>query len=69
LLIAPSTNDALGNAAKNIGAMLNYKNVYFVPMKQDDPEKKPRSMIADFGQIPRAVKYALEGKQLQPLFG
>lgn len=68
LLIAPSTNDALGNAAKNIGTMLNYRNIYFVPMKQDDPENKPRSMVADFGQIPLAVKLALEGKQIQPVF-
>ena len=69
LLIAPSTNDALGNAAKNIGAMLNYKNIYFVPMKQDDPDKKPRSMIANFDLIPQAVALALAGKQMQPIFG
>ncbi len=31
LVIAPSTNDALGNAAKNIGTLLNLKNYYFVP--------------------------------------
>ena len=68
LLIAPSTNDALSGAAKNIGALLNYRNIYFVPLKQDDPEKKPRSMVSDFDLIPQAVKLALEGKQLQPIY-
>jgi len=68
LLIAVSTNDALGNSAKNIGALLNYRNIYFVPMKQDDPENKPRSVVADFGLIPAAAEAALKGRQLQPVY-
>ena len=67
LLIAPSTNDGLSAAAENIGKILNMKNVYFVPFGQDDPVKKPRSLVADFDQIPRAVACALEGAQLQPI--
>ena len=66
LLIAPSTNDALSNAAKNIGCLLNYKNIYFVPYGQDSYKGKPNSMVADFTLIPNALKAALEGKQLQP---
>ncbi len=67
LLIAPSTNDALSNAAKNIGCLLNYKNIYFVPYGQDSFKGKPNSMVADFTLIPNTLKAALEGKQLQPI--
>ncbi len=67
LIIAPSTNDALANASKNIGALLNYKNIYFVPFGQDSFSKKPNSMVADFSKISETLKYALEGKQIQPI--
>ncbi|MCI8360124.1 MAG: dipicolinate synthase subunit B [Clostridiales bacterium] len=67
LLIAPATNDALSASAKNIGALLNAKNVYFVPLGQDDALQKPTSMIADFTQIGPAMQAAMEGRQLQPL--
>lgn len=67
LVIAPSTNDGLAAAAKNIGTLLNFKSVYFVPFGQDDPEKKPRSLSADFDRIPEAVEAALGGVQLQPI--
>lgn len=67
LLIAPATNDALGAASKNIGALLNYKNYYFVPYGQDDKDKKPKSMVADFKKIPDAIEAALKGIQLQPI--
>lgn len=67
LIIAPSTNDALANAAKNIGALLNYKNLYFVPFGEDNYEGKPTSMVADFSQIQETLEMALKGKQLQPI--
>ena len=67
VLIAVSTNDALAGAAENIGKLLGKKNYYFVPFGQDDPEKKPTSMVADFSRIPQALDMALEGKQLQPI--
>lgn len=67
LLIAPSTNDALSNAAKNIGCLLNYKNIYFVPYGQDSFQGKPNSMVADFALIPKALESALSGEQLQPI--
>lgn len=67
VLLAVSTNDALGAAAENIGRLLARKHYYFVPFRQDSPEGKPTSMVADFSQIPKAVECALEGKQLQPL--
>ncbi len=67
LIIAPSTNDALSNAAKNIGALLNYKNIYFVPFGQDSFKGKPNSMVANFQLIRYTLEAALEGKQLQPV--
>ena len=67
LVIAVSTNDALAGSAKNIGALLDKKNVYFVPFRQDDPVRKPTSVVADFGQVTQTIEAALAGKQLQPL--
>ncbi|MDR3216487.1 MAG: dipicolinate synthase subunit B [Clostridiaceae bacterium] len=68
VLIAISSNDALGANAKNLGALLNTKNVYFVPFKQDNPQKKTNSLIADLSLLPNAVAGALNGRQPQPLF-
>ena len=67
VIIAVSTNDALGAAAENIGKLLARKHYYFVPFRQDDPVNKPTSMVADFTLIPETVAAALEGKQLQPI--
>ena len=67
VLIAVSTNDGLGCAAKNIGALMNYKGIYFLPFSQDDCEKKPNSLVADFSKLNEACEAALEHKQLQPV--
>ena len=67
VLIAVSTNDALGGAAENIGRLLARKHYYFVPYRQDDAAQKPTSMVADFTRIPDALAAAMEGRQLQPL--
>ena len=67
-LIAVSTNDALSMAATNIGKLLNNKNIYFVPMKQDDCNNKPRSVVADFTATYDALLSALDGKQIQPIY-
>lgn len=67
LLIAVSTNDGLGGSAKNIGQLLNYKNIFFVPFKQDDCYLKEKSLVADFSKIPEAVTSALKGNQIQPV--
>ena len=68
LVLAVSTNDALGASAQNIGRLLNAKNVYFVPMSQDSPEGKPTSMVAHFEKSAEAIEAALAGKQVQPLY-
>ncbi len=67
LLLAVSTNDALGASARNIGTLFNCKNIYFVPFRQDLPEKKHNSCIADFELIPKAIESAFMGIQLQPV--
>lgn len=67
VVVAISTNDALGNCAKNIGLLQNCKNYYFVPYSQDDFEKKPMSMVAHFELLPNTISFALEGKQFQPM--
>ena len=67
LLIAISSNDALAGAAKNIAMLQNYKNVFFVPYRQDAPEEKPNSIVADFSRTENAILHALQGRQIQPL--
>lgn len=67
LIIAISTNDALGASAKNIGLLMNMKNVYFVPFGQDDPVNKPKSIVADMSKIDQTLIHALEGVQIQPM--
>ena len=68
LLIAVSSNDALSMAATNIGKLMNNRNVFFVPMRQDDCEKKPRSVVADFSRTHAAILSSLDGKQIQPIY-
>ena len=58
---------AFAAPSQNIGALLNYKHYYFIPMAQDDPIKKPVSVVCDFDRTLETVKYALEGKQLGPV--
>lgn len=67
LLLSLSTNDALAMNMKNIGLLLNAKHIYFVPFGQDDPIKKPNSMVANVDLLIPAAEAALEGKQLQPI--
>lgn len=67
LLIAVATNDGLGNSGKNIGLLVNTKNIYMVPLCQDDPENKQNSLVADMEKIFDSAIFALEGKQIQPV--
>lgn len=67
LVIAPSTTDGLGGNAENIGKLLNRKNYYFVPFRQDNPITKPRSIVFDVEYIIKTIEYALEGEQISPI--
>ena len=68
VVLAFGSNDGLGVSAKNIGELLNRKNIYFVPMYQDDPAKKPRSLASDYTRLEEAILAAQEGRQLEPIF-
>ena len=67
VLLHIATNDALAASAQNISHLLNVKHIYFTPFRQDDSEKKPSSVVADFSLLPKAVEAALDGRQLQPI--
>ena len=67
VVLCPATNDGLAASARNIGALLDKKNVYFVPFRQDDPAKKPTSLVADFSKVEDTIDAALAGRQLQPV--
>ena len=68
VVLAFGSNDGLGASAKNIGELLNRKNIYFVPMYQDDPVKKPRSLASDYARLEAAILAAYEHRQLEPIF-
>lgn len=67
VVVGISSNDGLGLNLKNIATLLNTKNIYFVPFGQDDPVKKPKSLIADYSKIEDTILSAVKGEQIQPL--
>lgn len=67
ILIGVSSNDSLSGSAKNIGKLLNYKHIFFIPMRQDDSDKKPFSIVCDFDRTSESAKMALNEKQIQPI--
>ena len=67
VVIAVSTNNALSGNAENIGKLLNKKNFYFVPFRQDNPITKPRSIVFDATYIKKTLEYALDNEQIQPI--
>ena len=68
VVLAVASNDALAGSAPNIAALLNRKQYYFTPMRQDAPQIKPRSLVSDMNKIPETAALALAGKQIQPIF-
>jgi dipicolinate synthase subunit B len=67
VVIAISTNDALGINARNLGLLLNMKNIYFVPFRQDDPYQKSNSLLSNLELVVDTTIGALQGRQIQPL--
>ena len=67
VVIAPSTNNGLGANAVNIANLLNRKNYYFVPFRQDNPITKPRSIIFDSEYKIKTIEYALDNEQIEPI--
>lgn len=68
VVIGISTNDGLGANGENLMNLLNTKNIYFIPFEQDNPDKKPKSLVYDYTKLIDTIKLALDGKQIQPLF-
>ena len=50
-----------------MATLLNRKNYYFVPFRQDNPITKPRSIVFDSEYIIKTIEYALDGEQIQPI--
>ena len=67
VVIGISTNNGLSGNAENIGKLLNRKNYYFVPFRQDNPITKPNSLVFDPGYIIKTLEYALEKEQIEPI--
>lgn len=68
VILGISTNDALGLNGSNIMTLMNTKNIYFIPLGQDDPISKPKSMVAHMHLLHDTVQEALVHKQIQPVF-
>jgi dipicolinate synthase subunit B len=68
LVIALASNDALSANLANLAVLLRRKNVYFVPMRQDDPQGKPHSLVCEFDLLQPTLLAALEGRQLERIF-
>ncbi len=67
IVLAVSTNDGLGASGVHITSLLQRKHIYFVPFTQDDFQKKPQSLKADFTQISKTLDAALQKTQIQPI--
>lgn len=67
VILCISTNDGLAASARNLGDLLNRRHYYFVPFRQDDPRRKPASLVADYSLLPETVAAAVQGTQMQPL--
>lgn len=67
VVIGISTNDGLSMNAKNLGLLLNAKNMFFVPFGQDAPLEKRNSLVARMELLPDTIEEALAGRQLQPV--
>jgi dipicolinate synthase subunit B len=67
VVLAFGSNDGLAASAKNIGELLNRKHIYFVPMYQDDPQGKPRSLASDYTRLEETILAAYEGRQVEPI--
>lgn len=67
VVLAVASNDSLAGSMKNLGALANMKHYYFVPLRQDDAERKPTSLVADFSLTAETISAALKGRQFQPL--
>jgi len=67
VVIGVSTNDGLGKSLKNIAELIDTKNMYFIPFRQDDCVAKPKSLVLDYTYITKSIELAFDGIQIQPV--
>ena len=67
VVLGISTNDALGLNGMNLMKLMATKNIYFIPFGQDDPIKKPNSIVARMDALVDTVEAAILGRQFQPV--
>lgn len=67
VVLGVTTNDALGLNGVNLMRLMNSKNIYFIPFGQDNPFKKPNSLVANWDYLVDTVKLSINNKQLQPI--
>lgn len=67
VVLGVSTNDGLGANGENITKLLNMKNIYIIPFKQDDPDKKPKSLVYDYTKMIDTIEQAMDNKQIEPV--
>lgn len=67
VILCIATNDGLAASFTNIGKLMNTKNIFIVPLAQDDPVLKPNSLVSDFSKLPETLKMAMKKEQIQPL--
>ena len=67
VVLGVSTNDGLGANGENITKLLNMKNIYLIPFKQDDPDKKPKSLVYDYTKMIDTIEQAMDNKQIEPV--
>ncbi|GAB3067013.1 dipicolinate synthase subunit B [Virgibacillus ainsalahensis] len=67
VVLGISTNDALGLNGVNLMRLMATKFIYFIPYGQDNPYKKPNSLVANMDLLSNTVENALLYKQIQPV--
>lgn len=67
VVLGISTNDALGLNGVNLMRLMAAKDIYFIPYGQDDPHKKPNSMVARMSLLKDTILFAIKGEQIQPV--
>ncbi|MFZ3576657.1 dipicolinate synthase subunit B [Virgibacillus sp. DJP39] len=67
VVLGISTNDALGLNGVNLMRLMASKYIYFIPYGQDDPFKKPNSLVAHMDKLTDTIESALLFEQIQPV--
>lgn len=67
IVVGIATNDGLSSNAENVGKLLNRRNYYFIPFRQDNPITKPTSLMFHMNRTIETIELALESQQLQPI--